>query len=304
MSAPGRPKRELFPLGGMARSAKGDMSAAGTVADDLRRWALASIPDTPATVEMRALCLAPDAIVQPCGEGLFVTTRERATAGVWGDADPAAVVATIGTLRFEGELLDCRGVGGARRAAARRLAHRARGDLHRGRGGSGHARTARSAARRAAVAAGSAARATRLARGRTRRRAPRDAGLRRLGRPCAGELRLCRLGDGAARRSLRRHARALAPPRLRSRCRAGRDRRARGARQDSGVGRDRVERGVPGARAGAGLHPPRRDAAGGFAAGLAPGGWGREARAQGRADALRAPRSAHGARTSRTSRAC
>ena len=81
------------------------MSAIVTVADDLRRWALASIPDTPATVEMRALCLAPDAIVQPCGEGLFVTTPERATAGVWGDADPAAVVATIGTLRFEGELL-------------------------------------------------------------------------------------------------------------------------------------------------------------------------------------------------------
>jgi len=81
------------------------MSEAGTAAADLRRWALASIPDTPPTVEMRALCLAPDAIIQPCGDGFFVTTRERATAGVWGDADPAAVVAAIGALRFDGELL-------------------------------------------------------------------------------------------------------------------------------------------------------------------------------------------------------
>ena len=33
MSAPGRPKRELFPLGGTARSAKGaDQCAAGTPA--------------------------------------------------------------------------------------------------------------------------------------------------------------------------------------------------------------------------------------------------------------------------------
>ena len=43
------------------------MSEAGTTAADLRRWALASIPDTPATVEMRALCLAHPAPSRRCG---------------------------------------------------------------------------------------------------------------------------------------------------------------------------------------------------------------------------------------------
>ena len=81
------------------------MSVATGVVGDRRARALAAIPDTPATVEMRALCLAPDAVIGACGDGWFVTTKEGATAGVYGDADAATVAATIEALGFDGEVL-------------------------------------------------------------------------------------------------------------------------------------------------------------------------------------------------------
>ncbi len=71
----------------------------------LHARAIAAIPDTPVTVETRALALDPATYVHAIGAGWLLIDRSGDLACVFGDADPIAVAAILDVAGFDGDLL-------------------------------------------------------------------------------------------------------------------------------------------------------------------------------------------------------
>jgi hypothetical protein len=71
----------------------------------LHARALAAIPDTPVTVETRALALDPATYVHAIGAGWLLIAASGDLACVFGDADPVAVDTILDVAGFDGDLL-------------------------------------------------------------------------------------------------------------------------------------------------------------------------------------------------------
>lgn len=76
-----------------------------TAREKLRSRALAAIPDTPATVETRALALDPASYIHAIGDGWLVLAGAGDLACVYGTVDMAAIEAILGVAGFDGDLL-------------------------------------------------------------------------------------------------------------------------------------------------------------------------------------------------------
>jgi len=72
---------------------------------ELHARALAAIPDTPVTVETRALALNPATYVHAIGEGWLLIAASGDLACVFGIADPVAVDMILDVAGFDGDLL-------------------------------------------------------------------------------------------------------------------------------------------------------------------------------------------------------